>query len=86
MRTLEVSLNLFTDKGNLKRQKTIDKKLPVIQKIQQKVNYIEKDEKAHRTFATDSDYFPRPLLIYSQETDQLYESPKFGSKGSRSVD
>ncbi|WP_367341830.1 phospholipase D family protein [Limosilactobacillus sp.] len=80
MRTLEVSLNLFTDKGNLKRQKTIDKKLPVIQKIQQKVNYIEKDEKAHRTFATDSDYFPRPLLIYSQETDQLYESPKFGSK------
>lgn len=80
MRTLEVSLNLFTDKGNLKRKTTIDKKLPVIQKIQQRVSYIEKDEKAKRTFATNSNYFPRPLLIYSQDANQLYQSPKFGSK------
>ena len=71
---------LFTELGNLRKEKTLKKATSEILNLNQIIEYQENSKKSSKK-KSDVDYFPKPALIWNNEFEKLFTAPKVGEGG-----
>ena len=74
------TIKLFTELGNLRKEKTLKKATSEILNLNQINEYQENSKKSSKK-KSDVDYFPKPALIWNNEFEKLFTAPKVGEGG-----
>lgn len=74
------TIKLFTELGNLRKEKTLKKATSEILNLNQIIEYQENSKKSSKK-KSDVDYFPKPALIWNNEFEKLFTAPKVGEGG-----
>lgn len=78
--TVNQTIKLFTELGNLRKEKTLKKATSEILNLNQIIEYQENSKKSSKK-KSDVDYFPKPALIWNNEFEKLFTAPKVGEGG-----
>lgn len=78
--TVNQTIKLFTELGNLRKEKTLKKATSEILNLNQIIEYQENSKKLSKK-KSDVDYFPKPALIWNNEFEKLFTAPKVGEGG-----
>lgn len=78
--TVNQTIKLFTELGNLRKEKTLKKATSEILNLNQIIEYQENSKKSSKK-KSDVDYFPKPALIWNNEFEKLFTAPKVGKGG-----
>lgn len=78
--TVNQTIKLFTELGNLRKEKTLKKATSEILNLNQIIEYQENSKKSSNK-KSDVDYFPKPALIWNNEFEKLFTAPKVGEGG-----
>ena len=78
--TVNQTIKLFTELGNLRKEKTLKKATSEILNLNQIIEYQENSKKSSKK-KSDVDYFSKPALIWNNEFEKLFTAPKVGEGG-----
>ena len=78
--TVNQTIKLFTELGNLRKEKTLKKATSEILNLNQIIEYQENSKKSSKK-KSDVDYFHKPALICNNEFEKLFTAPKVGEGG-----
>ena len=78
--TVNQTIKLFTELGNLRKEKALKKATSEILNLNQIIEYQENSKKSSKK-KSDVDYFPKPALIWNNEFEKLFTAPKVGEGG-----
>lgn len=78
--TVNQTIKLFKELGNLRKEKTLKKATSEILNLNQIIEYQENSKKSSKK-KSDVDYFPKPALIWNNEFEKLFTAPKVGEGG-----
>lgn len=78
--TVNQTIKVFTELGNLRKEKTLKKATSEILNLNQIIEYQENSKKSSKK-KSDVDYFPKPALIWNNEFEKLFTAPKVGEGG-----
>ncbi|WP_241698776.1 hypothetical protein [Ligilactobacillus salivarius] len=78
--TVNQTIKLFTELGNLRKEKTLKKATSEILNLNQIIEYQENSKKSSKK-KNDVNYFPKPALIWNNEFEKLFTASKVGEGG-----
>ena len=78
--TVNQTIKLFTELGNLRKEKTLKKATSEILNLNQIIEYQENSKKSSKK-KSDVDYLHKQALIWNNEFEKLFTAPKVGEGG-----
>lgn len=76
--TVMQTAKIFGDSGALRQQKTLDTVPKQLIQVKQQLQYATEKDNAKKEVLSDIDLYPKPILTYNTELNQLYSAPKLG--------
>lgn len=76
--TVMQTAKIFGDSGALRQQKTLHDVPTQLIQVKQQLQYATEKDNAKKEVLSDIDLYPKPILTYNSDLDQLYSAPKLG--------